>query len=78
MYISVINSVDIVITCITSLCISLSWQFFINYHVCLGEMLSLLYCKGMHLSPSEFSFSLHAQKISHGMENSQTSVLCAG
>ena len=41
-------------------------------------MLSLLYCKGMHLSPSEFSFSLHAQKISHGMENSQTSVLCAG
>lgn len=41
-------------------------------------MLSLLCCRGMHLSPSEFSFSLHAQKISHGLENSQTSVLCAG
>lgn len=77
MCIFVIISVDIVITCITFLCISLSWQFFIKHNVCLGEMLSLLYYKGMHLSPSELSFSLHAQKISPSMENSQTSVLCA-
>lgn len=78
MCIFVINSVAIVITCITFLCISLSWQFFIKYNVCLGEMLLLLYCRGTHLSPSELLFSLHAQKISPSMENSQTSVLCAG
>lgn len=78
MCIFVINSVAIIITCITFLCISLSWQFFIKYNVCLGEMLLLLYCRGMHLSPSELSFSLHAQKISPSVENSQTSVLCAG
>lgn len=69
MCIFVINSVAIVITCITFLCISLSWQFFIKYNVCLGEMLLLLYCRGTHLSPSELSFSLHAQKISPSMEN---------
>lgn len=78
MCIFVINAVDIAITCITFLCKSLSWQLFIKYNVCLGEMLLLLYYKGMHLSPSELSFSLHAQKISPSMENSQTSVLCAG
>lgn len=78
MCIFVINLVHIVITCLTFLCISLSWQFFIEYNVCLGDMLSLLDCKGMHLPPSELSFSLHAQKISPSMENSQTSVLCAG
>lgn len=45
MHIFVINSEYIVTTCI-----SLSWQFFIKYNVCLGEMLSLLYCISHHLS----------------------------
>lgn len=44
----------------------------------LGEMLLPFYYKGMHLSPSELPFYLHAQKISPSMENSQTSVLYAG
>lgn len=47
LYIFVANSV---ITCITSLCIALSWQGFIRDDVCLGEMLSVLCCISHHLS----------------------------
>lgn len=40
--------------------------------------MSPLCYKGVHLSHSELSLSQRAQKITHGMENSQISVPCSG